>query len=101
MAKFKVDQPQETDTPNITVELSPEEPLAVGEHKFELVVIDDSGNASEPAIASVIVRDLEKPTAVLDVPRQVGFGQSFEISGKRSTDLPPGKIKTYRFRLLN
>jgi hypothetical protein len=61
----------------------------VGVYRFQLVVIDDSENASEPAFVEVLVRDSQKPTAVIDAPDRVEFGQSFKLSGERSADLPP------------
>jgi hypothetical protein len=38
----------------------------------------------------VVARDCQKPTAVLDAPRQVEVGQSFQLSGSRSTDTRQG-----------
>jgi hypothetical protein len=53
-------------------------------------VTDEAGNVSTPAVVEVVIRDLQKPTAVLDAPRQVETGQSFQLSGSRSTDIAPG-----------
>ena len=92
MAEFRPGQPIETDVPTVEVTVTPGAPLPVGRHRFQLVVVDDSGNQSEPSVAEVIVRDRQKPTAVLDVPAAVDFGSSFRLSGSRSSDVAPGKI---------
>jgi hypothetical protein len=90
-------------TPDSTVEvtIAPAAPLAPGRHRFQLVVVDDSGNVSEPAVADVVVIDDKKPTAVLDAPARVSFGASFSLSGARSVDLPPGRIVQYRWTLIS
>jgi hypothetical protein len=108
MAEFKPKVPVVQADPVVTVDVKPGSPLPVGPLTFQLVVVDDSGNESAPAIINVIVRDTDKPTAVLEVVDKLGnradttipSGASFILSGARSTDLPPGKIKEYRFTLL-
>ena len=82
----------ETEDPSISVDVDPANPLPAGRHTFELIVVDEAGNASDPSTVEVIIRDSQKPTAVLDAPQQVEFGQSFALSGKRSSDVPPGKV---------
>lgn len=109
MAEFKVNVPVVQADPVVTVDVSANNPLPVGAHKFQLVVVDDSGNESEPAFLTVIVRDTEKPTAVLDmvnsdgkvIDPSVGTGASFTLSAARSKDADPGVIKEYRFTLLD
>ena len=84
-------------------------PLPLGANKFSLVVVDDAGNVSAPTILEVIVRDLDKPTAVLDVVDAtlkriepvVPFGSPFTLSGARSSDVAPGKVVEYRFMLVD
>ena len=100
MATFVPGQPVVTAEPTVQVTVSPTAPLAPGRHRFQLVVVDDSGNQSEPAVAEVIVIDDKKPTAVIDAPRTVSFGASFSIAGNRSFDLAPGKIVEYRWVML-
>ena len=95
MAEFKPGEPLETETPDVEVTVTPTAPLPIGRHRFQLVVEDDSGNRSEPVVAEVIVRDTQRPTAVLDAPRQVDFGRSFQLSGRRSTDIAGGRIVKY------
>jgi hypothetical protein len=99
MAQFLPNQTIETSEAEIDVTVNPQAPLAVGRQRFQLVVVDDSGNASAPDVVEVIVKDLEKPTAVLQAPREVDFGQSFRLDGKRSFDIG-GKIVKYRWTLL-
>lgn len=70
-------------------------PLAVGRHRFRLIVTDDSGNQSQPTEAAVIVRDSIPPTAVLEGPRQVMQVQPFQLSAMRSSDVG-GNITQYR-----
>ena len=95
MPKFQLNTPITTTEPAIEVTSDPNNPLRPGVYRFQLVVIDDSENASEPAFVEVLVRDSQKPTAVIDAPDRVEFGQSFKLSGERSADLPPGKITQY------
>jgi len=51
--------------------------------------------------AEVIVVDDKKPTAVLDAPARVSFGTSFKLSGARSADLPPGRIREFRWLMIS
>ncbi|HEY7319265.1 MAG TPA: hypothetical protein VIE89_16995 [Candidatus Binatia bacterium] len=99
MAQFVINQTIETAESEIEVTVNPQAPLPVGRQRFQLVVVDDSGNVSEPDVVEVIVKDTLKPTAVLQAPREVNFGQSFQLSGKQSSDIG-GKIVRYRWTLL-
>lgn len=101
MPEFTIGTSIETQDASITVDIDPNSPLPPGAHTFQLVVTDDSGNQSAPATLRVIVRDTTAPTAVLDGPSQVEVGASFELSGARSSDVPPGKIVSYRWTLLD
>lgn len=100
MATFVPGQAVVTTDPRVEVTVSPSAPLAPGRHRFQLVVVDDAGNESQPAVTEVIVIDNTKPTAVIDAPATVPFGSSFTLSGTRSFDLPPGKISQYRWQQL-
>jgi hypothetical protein len=100
MANFVVGTPQETQQPAIEVTVNPQTPLPVGKHRFQLVVVDDAGNASLPDTVEVIVRDSKNPTAVLKVPSQVEFGQSFLLDGRASSDVAPGKVVKFIWTML-
>ena len=101
MATFVTGQPVVTTDSHVEVTVTPSAPLPPGHHRFQLVVVDDSGNESSPAAVDVVVIDNQKPTAVIDAPSTVPFGTSFSLSGARSTDLPPGKIVQYRWLQLS
>jgi hypothetical protein len=100
MPEFRTGQPVQTETPDVEVTVTPSAPLPVGRHRFQLVVEDDSGNSSQPTIAEVIVRDTQKPTAVLDAPQVVDLGRSFQLSGRRSSDIA-GRIVRYTWTRLD
>ena len=108
MAQFRVNQPIGQASPTITADVTAADPFPLGANRFQLVVVDSSGNESAPTVLDVIVRDTVKPTAVLDLVDSTGrridpvvsSGQSFTLSGARSADLPPGRIIEYRFTLL-
>jgi hypothetical protein len=69
--------------------------------RFQLVVFDEQNNPSIPAFLEVTIRDTQLPTAVLDGPREgVEFGQSFSLSGERSSDVDPGKIVRYEWTMV-
>ncbi len=99
MPEFKIGEKIETTDPKIEVTIDPANPLRPGTYRFQLVVVDDSGNESEPAFVNIIVRDSERPTAVIDAPRAVEVGQSFDMSGERSLDVG-GRIVSYVWTLL-
>lgn len=99
MAKLEVNVPFETDQPTIVVEVDPQKPLPRGRHRFQLEVVDDSGNVSLPDVMEVIVADRERPTAVLQGPQVADLGKAFEITGIKSFDIG-GQIKSYRFTYL-
>jgi hypothetical protein len=109
MAEFKPNVPVVQTDPLVSVDVKPDAPLPPGKYRFRLVVVDDANNESDPAVLEVIVQDTQKPTAVLDVVNadkavikpNVAVGQSFLLSGARSTDVAPGKVKSYRFTLLD
>jgi len=101
MATFVPGQTIATPDSSIEVTVSPTAPLAPGRHRFQLIVVDDSGNESEPTLADVIVVDDKKPTAVLDATARVSFGTSFKLSGARSADLQPGRIREFLWMLVS
>jgi hypothetical protein len=105
---FKPNQPIVQADPMVQVEASRALPLAVGPHRFQLVVVDNDGNQSEPTFLEVVVLAPTDPTAVLDVVNvdgtridaQVPFGRGFILSGARSSDVVPGKVVEYQFTLV-
>ena len=101
MARFVAGEVITTAEPSVEVTVSANDPLPPGQHRFQLVVVDDSGSESEPAVVDVVVIDDQKPTAVLDAPRAVRFGASFTLSGARSVDVAPGRIVRYRWLRLS
>ena len=106
MATFKPGETLKTEEAVIEVTVSPDEPLPVGLHIFQLVVVDDPGRLRlvarvEPARVEVNIRDTQRPTAVITAkPAQPELGQSFVLSGERSSDIAPGRITTYLWTLL-
>jgi hypothetical protein len=92
MPEFRINEPITTELADIEVTVTAAQPLAVGRHTFRLVVADDSENLSDPDQIVVIVRDAERPTAILEGPTVVDFGQSFTLSGRRSSDVGGGRV---------
>jgi PKD repeat protein len=78
------------DTPVFTVFVDPSAPLALGAHTIQLIVVDESGNHSAAATARVVVSDEAAPTAVIDAPSLVLYGQDIVVSGARSIDAEGG-----------
>lgn len=101
MANFTLGTPITTTEAQIEVTVDPANPLSIGVHRFQLVVVDEAGNSSQPTVVEVIVKDMAAPTAVLDAPPQVAFGQAFNLSGARSTDNGPDKIASYVWSLVD
>jgi hypothetical protein len=106
MAQFTTNVPVAQNDPVVTVDV---EGLAAGLNRFQLVVVDDSGNESGAVILDVIVSDMDRPTAVLDLVDANGVridsgivpaGQPFTLSAARSSDVAPGKVVEYRFTLM-
>jgi hypothetical protein len=88
----------DTTVPQCLVEVSPNAPIPVGQHRFQLVVVDSDDNASVAATAEVLVKALDRPTARLEIrPSTVELGKSFTLIGEGSTDIPPGKLKSFHW----
>jgi len=100
MAEFVVNQDVVTDIPSVEVTITRTNALAIGRHRFRLIVVDDAGNVSQPDEVDVIVADQEAPTAVLGAPPTVALGASFPLDGRRSFDIGGGRIVTYRWTYL-
>jgi hypothetical protein len=110
MPEFRLNQPVVQREPLVRVDVSATAPLPLGANRFRLVVVDDAGNESEPAFLEVVVRDAQRPTAVLDLvdangrridPAVVRQGESFLLSGARSSDVAPGRVVEFRFTLVD
>ena len=109
MPEFKPNTPIVQKDSVVRVDVTAEVPLPLGANRFRLVVVDDAGNESEPTFLEIIVRDDDRPTAVLDLVNRdltridpvVVRGQSFILSGARSADVPPGTVAEYRFTLVD
>jgi len=91
MAEFIIGKEVTTEKPTVEVTIA-KTALAVGKHRFQLVVIDDAGNPSKADEVVVIVADREAPTAILSAPSIVGVGQSFTLDGSRSFDVGGGRV---------
>jgi hypothetical protein len=109
MAVFVANKTVTQKDPQVQVEVTPTAPLPLGVNRFQLIVVDDSGNQSVAATIDVMVKDTTAPTAAIIMvnadgkridPPVVSFGQSFFLSGAPSTDAGGGKIVEYRFTLL-
>ncbi|MCC6829080.1 MAG: hypothetical protein IT550_12715 [Novosphingobium sp.] len=109
MAEFKLNTPVVQKDAVVKVDVAAANPLPVGANRFRLIVVDDAGNLSDATFLDVVVRDTQKPTAVLDmvnsdgkrIDANVGQGESFTLSGARSSDVAPGKVVEYRFTLVD
>lgn len=101
-ADLQVNQPIEAAAPDATliITIDPNQPLPVGAHTFQLEVLDDSGNRSQPARATVIIFDNEAPTAVITGPERVPFNREFTMSGADSRDVGGGQIVRYVWTLI-
>ena len=96
-SQLQANQPIDTLAPDtdLVIAIDANKPLPVGRHTFELEVQDDSGNRSKPMRAQILVMDQTAPTAVIDAPQIVPFGQGFTLSGRRSVDAGGGKVVRY------
>ena len=99
--------PVETKDASLTIEMGTDR-LPLGEHRFELMVTDNSGNQSKAAIVSVFIIDTTAPTAILRIVNAEGqpvdkipFGDTFTLDGSLSTDAGGGVIDRYVWRLIS
>ena len=89
MPQFVPGTVEETDQPVVEVEVDLASPISTGPHRFQLEVIDDSGNVSDPVVVSITIADTQRPTAVLEAPAVVEFGNPFTLVGRSSRDVSP------------
>ena len=95
MAEFIINTDVVTNEPTVEVTVTPNRPIAIGRHRFRLIVTDDAGNRSAADEITVIVADQDAPTAVLRGPRIAGFNRSFDLDGSASFDVGGGRIVQY------
>jgi hypothetical protein len=95
MAVFEINVPIETTEATILVEVPADGSLRVGRHRFQLVVVDDADNPSQPDTVTILVRDTAAPTAVLTAPESVSLNAPFTLSGQDSSDVDGGRIARY------
>ena len=96
MATFVPGQDIRTPDPTIEVTVTPQSPLPPGRHRFQLVVIDDTGIQSEPSIAEVIVIDDQKPTAVHGSGHRLVGHQGPASESQRPSDVAQHRHQTKR-----
>jgi hypothetical protein len=101
MALFEVGKPITTTDSTVSVDVDATHALSVGPHRFQLVVVDESGNQSQPVTVDVIVKDTVAPTAVLEVLGPVTFNQPFTLSGQKSLDNGGDSIVSYIWTLVD
>lgn len=100
MPELQIGQTIPTDVPTFEVSGSPQSPLPPGKMVFQLVVVDNNGNESLPVTMDVIVKDTERPTAVLRGPTMVQPGATILLDGRASSDIG-GRIVQYRWTRLS
>ena len=77
-----------------------DKPLPIGSYTFQLEVIDNSGNKSEPVQKTLFIIDSEAPSAIISAPRAVNFNTEFTLSGKDSRDVGGGTIAKFIWTLI-
>jgi len=86
----------------VDVEITTDAPIPPGVHHFQLIVVDEAGNKSDPVTAQIVIRDSIKPTAVLKIaPSQVEPGQPFRLDGSGSSDVAPGQVVQYIWTMVD
>lgn len=100
MPEFKPNAPVETREPKVEVSMTGDGVLRPGRYRFQLVVVDDSGNQSAPDVVDVLITDAQAPTARITGPKRVPFGQSFALGGEESVDAGGGTIVRYIWTLV-
>ena len=100
MATFIINQDVTSETPTVEVTIDPNNPLPPGRHRFRLIVVDDSDNASVGDEVTIIIADQTAPTAVLNAPSVVATGKSFNLDGAKSFDQGGGKVVKFVFTYL-
>lgn len=101
-SQLKVNEPIEAAAPDTTliIVIDSTNPLKVGSYTFQLEVMDDSGNRSQPVQARLFIQDTQAPTAIISAPRTVPFATDFTLSGVESSDVGGGTISRYIWTLI-
>lgn len=98
---LQVNQSIEAKAPDsqLIIVVDPANPLKTGTYVFQLQVVDDAKNVSQPTAVKIVVVDDQAPNAVIDAPDRVGFGKGFTLSGKRSFDVG-GSVEGFIWTLI-
>lgn len=101
-SQLQVNTPIEAKAPDATliITMDPRNPLRVGAYMFQLEVVDDAGNRSQPVTARLFIVDTQAPQAIISAPRSVPFNTEFTLSGQESRDEGGGTIVAYIWTLL-
>ena len=101
-SQLQVNQPIEAAAPDATLIITMDRarPLPIGSYTFQLEVVDDSGNRSQPVQARLFVIDSQAPSAIISAPRSVPFATEFTLSGAESRDVGGGTIARFIWTLL-
>ena len=92
---FALNKHVETTTPSVEAMITGATPET--NYTFQLVVIDDAGNESQPVTTVVEVRGI--PVAKITGPKIAVAGKPITLEAAGSG--PEGKIKTYRWTLVS
>lgn len=99
--ELKVNTPVEVPAPDSQlIIVVGDRPLPIGAYTFQLEVVDDQGNRSQPVTKTLFVVDREAPNAIISAPREVPFNAEFTLSGKESRDVGGGQIKAFIWTLI-
>lgn len=98
---LQVNQPIEgkANDPTLVIIVDAAKPLTTGTYVFQLQVVDDAKNVSQPTTVNIVVADDKAPNAVITAPARVSFGDGFTLSGKSSFDVG-GRIDGYIWSLI-
>ena len=88
-----------TTVAKVEITPTPDVPLPIGTHIFELVVEDDKGLKSPPVNVRVVVQKT-LPDAVVTGPERVELNASFALDASGSTAMAPSKLVKFYWRLV-
>jgi hypothetical protein len=99
-SQLRVNAPIEAAAPDATLVITMDRPLAIGAYTFQLEVVDDSNNRSQPVQVRLTIVDNQAPSAIISAPRTVPFNTEFTLSGAESRDAGGGTIARFVWTLL-